>query len=287
MGEADTRSTYGFRVGTTGLIYAAIAFAWLAYLIPNYLRRREQATASEETDPNDRFSDSVRIIRSGSAPLLDQDLSVMPEVEVSTPLTRRAAIRELRRLDQAAAIRRRRVLLVLMILLTAAVATWATGYVPWWVTVLPAGLVVLFFGASRFTVAAMRRDLDARYEEIRRGSDESTVLLNRQDMARLIGTADASPVPSKAKAKSGGLWDPLPITMPTYVSKPLAPRTVRTIDLSSPELSVPVRTEGPVTADRPRPEPVPQPDQVVGVKKPEQSDQPESTGDQVRRAVGE
>ena len=288
----DTRSTYGFGVGTTGLIYAAIAFAWLAYLIPNYLRRKEQATTSEETDPNDRFSDSVRIIRSGSAPLLDQDLSVMPEVEVSTPLTRRAAIRELRRLDQAAALRRRRVLLVLMILVTAAVVVWATGLVSWWVMVIPAALVISFFGVSRFTVAAMRRDLDARYEQIRKGSDESTVLLNRQEVARLIGSAEAAVVPTKGKAKSGGLWDPLPITMPTYVSKPLAPRTVRTIDLSSPELSVPVRTEGPVTADRPTPEPVAQPDQIVAVKKSEHSGEgsetaAEGTDRAVRRAVGE
>jgi hypothetical protein len=37
--------------------------------------------------------------------------------------------------------------------------------------------------------------------------------------------------------------------MPTYVSKPLAPRTVRTIDLSGPEMSPSVRHDGPVTAD--------------------------------------
>ncbi|QDP98000.1 hypothetical protein FOE78_20735 [Microlunatus elymi] len=273
-------------MGTTGLIYAAIAFAWLAYLIPNYLRRKEQATASEETDPNERFSDSVRIIRSGSAPLLDQDLAVMPEVEVSTPLTRRAAIREIRRLEQSAAGRRRRVLSVLMILVTAAVAVCVAELVPWWVVAIPGGLVVAFFGVSRFTVAAMRRDLDARYEEIRKGSDESTVLLNRQEVARLISDAAAAPGQSKAKAKakSGGLWDPLPITMPTYVSKPLAPRTVRTIDLSSPELTVPVRTEGPVTADRPTPQPVAQPDQVVAVKK--SGERTELSGSETDREIG-
>ena len=30
----------------------------------------------------------------------------------------------------------------------------------------------------------------------------------------------------------GSLWDPLPLTLPTYVSKPAARRTVRTIDLT-------------------------------------------------------
>ena len=48
-----------------------------------------------------------------------------------------------------------------------------------------------------------------------------------------------------------GLWDPLPITVPTYVSKPLAPRTVRTIDLSGPGAASPGRPDGPVTADAP------------------------------------
>lgn len=274
-------SPYGFGVGTTGLIYAAIAFAWLAYLVPNYLRRKEEST-STETDPHDRFSDSVRIIRSGSAPLLDQDLTEMPEVEISTPLTRRAAIGELRRLEQSAALRRRRVLLVLMILLTAAVVVWATGLVPWWVMVIPAGLVVGFFGVSRFTVAAMRRDLDARYAEIRRGSEEATVLLNRRAVADLVGTPNDVEPSIKIKSKSGGLWEPLPITMPTYVSKPLAPRTVRTIDLAAPEMSQPIRQDGPVTADRPTPQPVAQPDQVVEVAR-----KSEQSGDELGHAVGE
>lgn len=271
------------------MIFAAIAFAWLAYLVPNYLRRKEVATA-DEPDPHDRFSDSVRIVRSGTAPLLDQDLAEMPEVEISTPLTRRAAIRELRRLDQTAALRRRRVLLVLMILLTAAVVVWVIGLVPWWVMAIPGGLVVAFFGVSRFTVAAMRRELDQRYAEIRRGSEEATVLLNRRSVADLITKASGTAEPSiKISPRSGGLWEPLPITMPTYVSKPLAPRTVRTIDLSAPEPAHPTRDNGPVTADRPTPQPVAQPDRVVEVAKKteqqadQQADQRAETG---RRTAG-
>lgn len=272
-------------MGTTGLIYAAIAFAWLAYLVPNYLRRKED-TSQPQADPHDRFSDSVRIIRSGSAPLLDQDLEVMPEVEVSTPLTRRAAIRELRRLEQSAALRRRRVLLVLMILLTAAVVVWATHLTPSWVIAIPGGLVVAFFGVSRFTVAAMHRQLDERYQRIRAGSEEATVVLNRREVANLISSVTVSTGGQPAAKKTGGLWDPLPITMPTYVSKPLAPRTVRTIDLSAPELSVPLRTEGPVTADRPMPEPVATPDQVVEVAKPAAESDRSGQPSEFRRAAG-
>ncbi|HYO39218.1 MAG TPA: hypothetical protein VER39_06155, partial [Nocardioidaceae bacterium] len=35
-------------------------------------------------------------------------------------------------------------------------------------------------------------------------------------------------------APSGTLWDPLPVTLPTYVTAPKARRTVRTIDLGEP-----------------------------------------------------
>jgi hypothetical protein len=35
-------------------------------------------------------------------------------------------------------------------------------------------------------------------------------------------------------ADGGSLWDPLPVTLPTYVDKPVAERTYRTIDLEEP-----------------------------------------------------
>ena len=48
----------------------------------------------------------------------------------------------------------------------------------------------------------------------------------------------------------GSLWDPIPVTPTTYVSRPLLPRSVRTIDLAAPvassELGVPVTAERPV-----------------------------------------
>ncbi len=44
---------------------------------------------------------------------------------------------------------------------------------------------------------------------------------------------------AEAEAVAGGstLWDPLPVTLPTYVSKPRATRSVRTIDLADPRVS--------------------------------------------------
>ena len=60
-------------MGTTGLIFTAIAIAWMAYLVPHFVRRRDDEAVTD-VDPADRFADSMRIIRNGTAPLLDQDL---------------------------------------------------------------------------------------------------------------------------------------------------------------------------------------------------------------------
>jgi hypothetical protein len=229
------------------VIFGAIAIAWLAYLVPHFVRRREDELVLDEADPASRFSESMRIVRHGTAPLLNQDLTEIAQYEVSTPLTRRAAVRELRRLEHVAASRRRRVLIALLALVSATIAVCAVGLVPWGVLALPGGLLLAFLTVARFSVRAMRRDLDARYARIRQGSGESTVRLSRKD---LVGGSPA-PAAAKGKASSGTLWDPVPITMPTYVSKPLAPRTVRTIDLSGPGLATSARHGGPVTADAP------------------------------------
>jgi hypothetical protein len=231
------------------VIFGAIAIAWLAYLVPHFVRRREEELAVAEADPAARFSESMRIVRHGTAPLLDQDLTPIPEYEVSTPLTRRAAVHELRRLERLAASRRRRVLLVLLALLSATVAVCAAGLVPWALVAVPGGLLVAFVAVARFSVRALRRQLDARYARLRQGDGESTVRLSRQELAAAVsatGGPAAQPTPA-----AGTLWDPVPITVPTYVSKPLAPRTVRTIDLSGPGAAPAAGQAGPVTADAP------------------------------------
>jgi len=236
-------------VGTTGLIFAGIAIAWLAYLVPHFVRRRD-GEPDVDDDAVDPFSESVRILRHGTAPLLDQDLAELREFEVSTPVTRRAAIADLRRLERVAASRRRRVLSALFAILCAVISVCSMSWLPWWTVAVPGGLVLLFVVVSRFSVRAMRRDLDARYVAISRGGDEQTVLISRKDaVAEAKGKAKAR---SKDTDARPGLWDPLPITVPTYVSKPLAPRTVRTIDLSAPDVTSSGRHSVPVTADAPQ-----------------------------------
>ncbi len=50
-------------------------------------------------------------------------------------------------------------------------------------------------------------------------ADEDTAGIARQDLEAVL-------------ADDGSLWDPLPMTLPTYVNKARARRTVRTIELT-------------------------------------------------------
>ena len=50
-------------------------------------------------------------------------------------------------------------------------------------------------------------------------ADEDTAGIARQDLEAVL-------------ADDGSLWDPLPVTLPTYVNKARARRTVRTIELT-------------------------------------------------------
>jgi hypothetical protein len=252
MVRRTTPAPYGRVVGTTGVIFGAIAIAWLAYLVPHFVRKRDDEAVVDADDPAERFAQSMRVVQHGTAPLLDQDLSEIGTYEVSTPLTRRAAVADLRRLETVAALRRRRVLLGLMAVLSLVVGLAGAQLVPWWSTAIPGGLLVLFFVVSRFSVIAMRRSLDARYADIQRGGEEVTVFINRAKVkaAKTAGTVAADEKPAEDKKPAvGALWDPVPITVPTYVSKPLAPRTVRTIDLSGPAGTLGAAAQHPVTAD--------------------------------------
>jgi hypothetical protein len=231
------------------VIFAAIAVAWLAYLVPLFVRRRGDEI--EEPATPQPFADSLRVVRYGTAPLLDQDLERIGSVEVSTPMTRRAALEDLRRLDRLAARRRRRVMVALMFALTACISLAAFDLIPWWSVASPTVLLVVFVVVARVSVRVMRRQLDERYQAIRRGSSEATVFLSREEVVRAGELHTRTQLPlSDPPAKPGRLWDSVPITMPTYVSKPLAPRTVRTIDLSAPEPTA-ARMATPVTADAP------------------------------------
>ncbi|MGA4507995.1 hypothetical protein ACQB6R_03055 [Propionibacteriaceae bacterium G1746] len=231
----------------SGLIFAILVVGWLAYLIPWLASRRE--TLTDEAEP-DRFSDSMTILKRSSDPFSTE--SSDPELELSTPLTRAAAITEVREIYRVAARRRLRVTLLLLTgtLVTIGLVAldplpWVP--VPWWVPVIPAGLLAVFLVLARFSTVALNRQLDARLEQLGKGWENETIALDVNDLRQPVETAQEQSVELSGPIEAtGSLWDPIPVTAPTYVSKPMVPRTVRTIDLSMPTLTAPDPT--PVTA---------------------------------------
>lgn len=228
-------------MGFEGLIFAVIAMAWLVYLIPLFLYRNSNGLL-DEVEPGDPITPSVVIVRRG-VPL---DIALEATTLVSTPLNRRALLRDLDREDARAASRRRVVLGVLLSAVTVLGVLASLGQVYWWSVAIPAGLIGAFVGVARFTVVRMRADLEARAEIIKTGGEvEQTVVI---EVLKTVESDAASIDLTPPAVVVSSLWDPIPITKPTYVSKPLAPRTVRTIDLSAP---LAVGSGVPVTADAP------------------------------------
>ena len=242
-------------MGTAGLIFGAIAAFWLLYLIPYFLHHRADDAGEDELDPAIPFTPAVTIVRSGTS-LAQADPGT---AAVSTPLTRRAQLRELHLRDLQAAQRRRRVLIFLLIVQVVVGTLAVFRPEAWWAATVPAGLILAFLVVARFSVRAMRADLARRAEAIRECPNEETVAISLT--AEDVAAHEHSVELSTPIGRVASLWDPIPITRPTYVSKPLAPRTVRTIDLSAPA-ATPGRI--PVTADPIEP-PAAEPEAEQGV----------------------
>jgi hypothetical protein len=233
--------SYPHGVDLSGIIFVVLAVGWAGYLIPKALKHHDDLAMSR---PVDTFSDSVRVV-SGKRPSaaaspsakVDQSRVVEPVEARAHTITRESA--------RKAARRRRRVLLVLLAAVVAVSATSYLAYTPWLSVAVPGGLVVAFLVVARLTVRAqqVRRAAPDQHETRESASAvepsnsqttspaevepdlgrEDTQGLSRQELADAV----AAPV-----LDEGGLWDPLPVTLPTYVNKARARRTVRTIEIT-------------------------------------------------------
>lgn len=251
MRTLPPRRSYGRLVDLSGVIFVALALAWAVYLIPQALKRHDEVARTRSID---RFSSTMRVLAparvTGGPVVAPSQSQVRAELraQVRTPVPSRAAAR-------AAARRRRRVLLVLLGLtaLTAAtigVLRLTAGVGPWWSVAIPGGLVVTWLVVCRLQVRRLDRVRNPRYEgRLVSPDEEDTVRLDADALRRAVVGEDA-PATEDAPAEQDvvasaiasattdpSLWDPLPVTLPTYVSKPRAQRTVRTIDLSQPDLA--------------------------------------------------
>ena len=278
-------AAYGRLVGLTGIIYAAIVVAWAAFLVPLALRRHDQAPQKRSVE---RFSSTMRVLSTGGrrpSSRSDEGLpsdagtsgstrtSTVPEAHGATRLERfpsRAARR-------AAAARRRRVLRVLVALTLFTGAASVAAVLPVWSPALPVAFIVVFLVVARRQV----RLANERYwQRAAKVGDAPSTVVRRSDARESSGPSlEAAPAPgddvptvdmpavlsgaSPALAQQrvtavpvptvngNSLWDPLPITLPTYVDKPVAKRVVRKIEIGSPEATTPSGSAAPAKAAAP------------------------------------
>ena len=157
-----------------------------------------------------------------------------PEAEAEaaplTPLQRR-----LRRAAAArATARRRRVLSAILLLNLVVVALASAATVAWAWAAAPAALLVGWLVACRLMVKKERAELRPTVVRKRRRTladealaEEDAATEESDDTSTIDAVADTPESPTP------GGWDPVPMTLPTYVAKAPAGRTVRTIDLDS------------------------------------------------------
>ncbi|MCW2819750.1 MAG: hypothetical protein JWR42_2537 [Marmoricola sp.] len=159
-----------------------------------------------------------------------------------------------------AARNRRRVLSVLLATLLLVGGLAVGGVVPVWLVAVPAVLVVGFLALARVSVRRTQAARDAAGATRPTGrpagrpqtsaprdradslpapvvrDHESVVVVDDTENALEELTHD-QPAERReeiesALSEAGSLWDPLPLTLPTYVNKARARRTVRTIELT-------------------------------------------------------
>ncbi len=158
----------------TGVIFGAIVIAWIVYLVPYFLSRREDDSQIDQRTI-DQFADSMHVVRRSGE--ITPGFLVDSGAPVSTPLTRRAARHHLRQATRTAVRRRRRGLLVHLVLaVLGVVAPFVLPISHWW-TVLPVGLLVGWLILSRISVVTLDRMLRADRAEVAFGDEEPTVVI--------------------------------------------------------------------------------------------------------------
>ncbi len=227
-------------MATTGLIFGVVVAAWLAYLVPWYLSHRDQ-TPADETDPTETFARDARLLKTGELDVEDDDSAV------STPLTRGAKRREVGMRAHRAVVRRRRVLLALGIGSFVLLGTALARLTPWWSPVVGLAVLLTWVLVARLTVVRLHHRLDSILAESVLGDDEMTVMV---ELAPPVGAPTDGDLEHSVEISAAipaiSLWDPIPVSASSYVQRPLASRTVRTIDLSAPVPAQPITA--PVTA---------------------------------------
>ena len=228
----------------SALIFVALAVAWAVYLVPKALKHHDDVVRSRSVD---RFSHTMRVLarrepvdrrRGRTSTRLVVSPGRAPSPPVVTTKARSAApaggpvaVRAERESARRAARRRRRVLGTVLVGLLATVGVAAFDLISWWWVAAPATVLVAWLVACRLMV---RHERNLRFDSTIGSADEPVeepAATPVPDEADLDSLDDTSQTPA---ITDPSLWDPMPVTLPTYVTAPpAARRTVRTIDLDS------------------------------------------------------
>lgn len=240
----------------TAVIFVAVFVAWAVYLVPKALHHHEAAARTRTVD---RFSDRMRVLaRREPVSRKKAKLVVRPvrpttrarddaeRAEPIAPAPRTVPVEtSVRASAKRAARRRRRVLGLIMVALAAVAGVAAYGLIEWWYVAIPAGLLVAWLVACRLMVKSERRARTPRAgrsrAEVPRPQAEGP--LPRDEEPISPDDAETTRIPATPASAEPGMWDPTPITLPTYVGQPQAQRQVRTIDLDSTGVWTSGRTE--------------------------------------------
>jgi hypothetical protein len=240
-------------VDPSALIFVALAVAWAVYLIPKALEHHDEGARTRTVE---RFSARLRVLgrrepvnrrkarlvpASGSPSsdpkrLSERRKSSHPGSLDDKPQLTPAQVRARRKTAARAAKRRLRVV-TLLLLANAVVAVLAYLQVFAWVWCsVPVGVLAVWLVACRLMVKRERAELPQGRIQGRIPAElpadkpgDQTGEIARVD-ASLLGDEQDDPGSAQRDPDS---WDPVSVPLPTYVSKPVATRSVSTIDLDS------------------------------------------------------
>jgi hypothetical protein len=235
-------------VDLSALIFVALAVAWAVYLIPKALKHHDDVVRSRSVD---RFSHSMRVLaRREPVSRRNARLVVTPGRAASPPVVTKkgaapapapSARETVRESTRRATRRRRRVLGLILLANIATGAVAALGYVDDWYAAIPGALLVAWLVACRLMVRREHASLRGLGQPGDPDEDDPV-----PDAARLDAVTASYEDDDTGQIRAiddPSLWDPMPVTLPTYVGKPAAPRSVRTIDVDSTGVWTSGRTE--------------------------------------------
>jgi hypothetical protein len=254
-----------------GLLYAAIVVVWAVVLVPMWLRRHEETAELRSVS---RFSTAMRVLaRREPRASSPQRYVVMParprvaQVEVTNSPEPVRAPRHAGRARLAA--RRRRLLAGLLALFVVTLLVQPLDAVGWPVALCSFVLLAAYLAHLRVQarraadVDRRRRSVDERVSSRTRRQDAAGSLEQARDQQAAAHTAALEEQVKRDLAEqrleterreadrlAAQGWQPVPVPLPTYVTKPKAPRTSRTIDLGGTSWAAPA---APAAASAPAP----------------------------------